>query len=312
VATELRARLECDGTDAARPSAPPVSARAVAEAHWLAAIHNSNWGQSADIVRFHCDRSLEASADIVPLMQAFLAIHRRQTPAPLSKEYRTLRMAARASAVNLLFNPSQPVYEGHVSWKLITAMEDALRRRGVDVGNLPVPSRAHPSATGALDLETPSHSADSHVAPFAQHRRGYLIAMETTSHFRFWCTEAREAHVAFTFRCRTAAPDTSVTISMNGRRIFSAAASRAWCTAAFDVATVDLRPGLNELQIDWPDGEWDLAEWRRAVAEEFQDGRWVCITPIQGEVHRLRMSDAVAPAAEQVTSAERVAAIALA
>jgi hypothetical protein len=73
---------------------PAVAPRAVAEANLLAAVYNSTWGQSPDVIRFHIDRALTASPDVIASMRLVLDYKIQRAPALLCGAFDRLVMSA--------------------------------------------------------------------------------------------------------------------------------------------------------------------------------------------------------------------------
>jgi hypothetical protein len=278
----------------------PVEPKVESEAHFLAAIHNANWGQAAEIVRHHCDRALALSPDLESTMALFLDFHIRRLPSVLCKTFDDLCRRQSLSAISLLFAPALPIPEQFLNVTLIDAMVGSLHE--IRPEHQPRVERLltqeHAVDGRPLDLLRDTYAVDSFLVPFARKRFGYHRAGAPVSSFRFVRADAVAApdggdlRLTMTCRCRHASTDqpVTVTVAVNGVRVCAELSARRWSMLTVDLPSVLLRPGINSLEIHWPLPALDLDAWRASVIEQIEDGQYVDLDPPWGEIHQLSMA----------------------
>src|SRR4029077_6019463 len=73
---EVAACLRRPGSRAAsRPPGPALRPEDEAAAHFLAAIHNAHYGQTAEVLRHHCARALTLAPAFAEVMRAYVESH---------------------------------------------------------------------------------------------------------------------------------------------------------------------------------------------------------------------------------------------
>jgi len=267
-----------------------VSDKVVAEAHFLAAVHNANWGQGIDIVRHHCRSAIESCRGIARMMQIFLDFHIRRVPSGLCRSFDQLCELKSAAAINLLYN--HLVQQKFLNTTLITAVAEALEEFDIPargcVDDLVI--KEHAVKARGLNLLDTIYSTRSFTRSLVDLRPGFYKAMSRSTTFPVVCEESRALSFTITLKAPGAGPAQKVSLSVNGTPIVEIPATNAWTTSTFSAPAEMLHPGFNQIEIQWPMPVWSGKEWRMHVVERLEAGRAVEITPIFGLIHSFRVS----------------------
>ena len=267
-----------------------VGAKLKAEAHFLAAVHNANWGQKIDIVRHHVRTALEWDRDIAHMMQLFLDFHVRPVPSSLCRSFAALCDLKSIAAVNLLYNDL--VNRKFLNPTLITAMVDGLEEFGI-------PTRAtlesliikeHAAKNRVVNLVHSLYSTGSYAHPLVDQRPEFYQATARNTTFPLVCDKPEPLNFALTVKVPDAAPDQTISLRVNGTPLIEIPAIDRWTSKTFSVPANLLRLGLNEVEICWPMTVWSREEQREHIAECLEAGESVEITPIFGLIHSFRVS----------------------
>lgn len=267
-----------------------VGAKVKAEAHFLAAVHNANWGQKIDIVRHHVRTALECDRNIARMMQLFLDFHVRPVPSSVCRSFAELCDLGSIAAVNLLYNDL--VNKKFLNTTLITAMVDGLEEFGV-------PTRAaleslitkeHAVQNRAVNLVHSLYSTGSYARPLVDHRPEFYQATARNTIFPFVCDKPEPLNFALTLKVPDTAPDQTISLRVNGAPLVEIPATEHWTNKTFLAPANLLRLGLNEVEICWPMTDWSREKQREHIAECLEAGTSAEITPIFGFVHSFRVS----------------------
>jgi hypothetical protein len=270
----------------------PVDRKIEGEAHFLAAIHNGNWEQPADIVRYHCRRAIELSPAVTRMMSLFLDFHIRRVPTSLCKSFDELCQLQNPSVISLLFDPALPKGEKFLNQRLIEQVERAIHDPD---------SALEPQANSLLAQEHAVDELDTDLLSKAYSTTSYYVTPGNTDHayyranhgrsvFSIVCKTPLVLQFDLTYRTRHSGGGQPVTVSVNGSEIAKLPASRSWTTAAPAAPAELLRSGFNSVEIDWPTPEWDLLAWKEQLADGLEAARVGGLAPICGEIHSFRAS----------------------
>jgi hypothetical protein len=265
------------------PAAGPPGVRPADEgiAHFLAAIHNAHYGQSAEIVRYHCARSLEICPGVADPMLAFVDSQLRPAERWMCASFETL---SQPPAVRRYLAAADPrVMEKLADVALIEAMVGALEAAGVAARTSATTLlQQHDAPEGPIDLLDARRRATTFrerggysLGP----ERAYVQALDTTS--LFFLTRAAGGPVRCRLTCRLPGGGGEVSVRMNGVPAGTLAARREWTT--FDV-TLPGAAGVNRIELDWPLLPPPPDSLERA-ARRLERGTYPDVLPIFGEVH---------------------------
>ena len=267
-----------------------VGAKLEAEAHFLAAVHNANWGQQIDIVRHHVRAALERDRNVARIMQLFLDFHVRPVPSSLCKSFAQLCDLGSIAAVNLLFNDS--VNRKFLNTTLVTAMVDELEKFGV-------PTRAAVEClivkeqgvkNRGVNLVHSFYSTGSYARPLLDERPEFYRATARTTTFPFVCDKPQPLNFALTVKVPDAVADQTISLLVNGAPLVEIPASDHWTTKTFSAPATVLCSGVNQVEIRWPMTLWSGRKRKEHIAERLEAGEPAEITPIFGQIHSFRVS----------------------
>jgi hypothetical protein len=267
-----------------------VGARLEAEAHFLAAVHNANWGQQIDIVRHHVRTALERDREVARIMQLFLDFHVRPVPSSLCRSFAQLCDLGSIAAVNLLFNDL--VNKKFLNTTLITAMVDELEEFGV-------PTRATLESliikeqgvkNRVVNLVHSFYSTGSYARSLLDERPEFYQATARNTTFPFVCDNPQPLNFALTVKAPDAGPDQTISLLVNGTPLVQIPASDHWTTKTFSAPANLLCLGVNQVEICWPMTVWCGGKQREHIAERLEAGEPAEITPIFGLIHSFRVS----------------------
>lgn len=268
----------------------PVAPRVEGEAHLLAAIHNANWGQPADLVRWHCDQALEYAPEVRRLLSLWLDFHVRRAPRALCRAFDEFCQLGGVSAVNLLFDSDRPTGDSFLNATLIGAVTAALDSRG-DGSAVRAAERLlcdeHAVDDRSIDLLSAAYAVDTYHDPLVQSDRAYYRAGELASGFKLVCRRPQPVRLFVTYRTPPGAAGRSITARVGGADIGHAPASAKWMTAEFVVPAESLRPGITTIEIHWPAPDGDLLARRGRVIEALENAEVVGVGPLYGAIHAL-------------------------
>lgn len=268
-----------------------VSPKVAGEAHFLAAVHNANWGQRREIIHHHCREAVRLYPEVTRMMKLFLDFNTRRAPSCLCRSFDELCYLQNPAAINLLFNDSAE--KKFLNTALMTELADALEGAGVQGRSFveALLRKEHAVGPRGVSLLDRAYSTVSFVSTITDTRPGFYKAPTTSSHFRLVCGDTSHA-VTFllSLRVRGAAAGQVVSVWVNGVRVYELAATESWTTATFSAPATLLHPGLNHIEIRWPIPRWSCEEWKNRVAERFEAGEASDVVPIFGEIHSFRVS----------------------
>ena len=267
-----------------------VGAKLEAEAHFLAAVHNANWGQKIDIVRHHVRTALERDRNVARIMQLFLDFHVRPVPSSLCRSFAQLCDLGSIAAVNLLFNDL--VNKKFLNTTLVTAMVDELEEFGV-------PTRATLESlitkeqavnNRGVNLVHSFYSTGSYARSLLDERPEFYRATVRNTTFPFVCDKPQPLNFALTAKVPDAGPDQTISLLVNGNPLVQIPASDHWTTRTFSAPANLLCLGVNQVEICWPMTVWSGGKQKEHIAERLEAGESAEITPIFGLIHSFRVS----------------------
>ena len=275
-----------------RRNALAVDPRIEGEAHLLAAIHNANWGQSADIVGYHCARAIALSPAIDRLMNLFLDFHIRRLPSSLCRSFAEVCEMQSTSLVSLLFDAEHPIAEKFLNVRLIEQLRAALQ------ASTPA---SHTNAEALLlaehavdirdiDLLRKTYSVTSfHTLP-NDSACAFYKACSPICTFRLVCRRPSSLRLTITYRQRGNTDLPGPRLSIGDQMVGELPPAKIWNTAELLVSAELLRPGVNVIEITWPVPDWDVVRWKTIAADALEAAVLPDINPIYGDIHRLQVS----------------------
>ena len=267
-----------------------VGAKLHSEAHFLAAVHNANWGQTIEIVRHHVRKALEWDRGIARMMQLFLDFHIRLVPASLCRSFDQLCELKSLAAINLLQN--HVVNQQFLNTTLITALADGLEEFGFPV-RVPLESlliKEHAADRRVVNLVNKFYSTGSFSRPLVDIRPEFYKATARTTTLPLVCDKPQPLNFALTMKTPDAGPEQTIALRLNGTPLVEIPAADRWTTSTFSAPAKLLRSGLNQVEICWPMAAWSHDKQQEHVVDCFEAGESVEISPIFGLIHSFRAS----------------------
>jgi hypothetical protein len=266
-----------------------VAPRVNAEAHFLGAIHNANWGQSIDVVRHHVRSALDCDRDAARMMQLFLDFHIRRVPSTLCRSFDALCQRNNIAAITLLQN--HEVGRKFLNTDLVNAVVDELEHAGI-------PTRAaieslmidkHGVQNGGVNLANPFYATGSFGRSLMDYRPEFFKASTRDTTLPLVCDKPQPLNFEVTLKAPDARPDQTISLRLNGALLIEIPASTRWNTARFSAPARLVHAGLNQIEIHWPMSAWSGEKQTERVAELLEIGEAVEITPMFGFIHSFRV-----------------------
>ena len=260
------------------------------EAHFLAAVHNANWGQSFEIVRHHVRKALEWDRGIARMMQLFLDFNVKRVPASLCRSFEQLCDLKSVAAVNLLHTHS--VNQKFLNPTLITAVAEGLEEFGIPTraGLESLLVKEHAVQNGTVNLVDAFYSAGSFSRPVVDTRPEFYKATARNTTFSFVSDKPETLGFALTLKTPDVASVQTISVRLNQTALIDIPATNRWTTTTFTAPANLVHSGLNEVEISWPLPVWSHEKQKEHVADCLEAGEVVEITPIFGLIHSFRVS----------------------
>jgi len=275
-----------------------ISSEVAAEAHFLAAMHNASWGQTPEIIQYHCDEALRLSNRITETFQLYLDFHISTTPTLLCRSFHELRAGGSAAAIKY-FSFASPTSEKVVDFQLISTIVDALEPRlpGTKQKTWALLIKEHGVREQGCDLLHPSCSCGS-LGEFParwQGELGYYRAIEVESHFRFVCGEPKPLVLRLVCRVRTlASAEEWATLLLNGQEIFRFPVTAKWKNLSCEISTPLLQLGLNSIVIQWPGHSEPWEDRAHEIADQLEHGALPEVFAQYGNIYSFLVQPALA------------------
>jgi hypothetical protein len=273
-----------------------VPTRVESDAHWFAALLNSECGQRRELIEFHCRRasdldpsaaammrdSVDALVSSTPLLMASRVI-RHVLPETLPM-WATLTSATRSrprSQSRALIDSVCELAASAVPYARAVTMARWQHHYGLGYGSIDLLTTPYFQAGGGRSVRS-----------WAE-RLGFFAADRRRSIFIVPAARCEPLSLRATYRVRTAARTTDeVRIHMNERLVAALPASPVWRTERITIAASRVHAGLNVIVVEWPDARWCVREEADRVADELERGEAARLTPVFGELHAFELGTA--------------------
>ncbi len=284
VANLLDASRPRSGIESVANEVPGPTPSIEAMAHFAAALHSANWGQSNPYISYLCHEAARQSPEVARAMREYLEIQTRRAPIWACAAFERLAaVAAPCLQLNILRNPK--LFGG----VLLPAIAAALEANGL------------PSSAFLDELRKEERSLSDHprdlLDPYHRASLADLDWLEWPTHFRRaysptsrypWVSRAPR-EVAFELNCRrpAAAGPGECQVRINGTSVARLPLTNEWTTQRFSAPASGVRSGVNLLEIDWPTDLPGGTEEIEHVAREHEHGRTVPLLPVFAEISSL-------------------------
>jgi|HubBroStandDraft_1064217.scaffolds.fasta_scaffold03344_3 hypothetical protein len=273
-----------------KAAAPAVDPHCLAEAQFLAAIHNAHWRQPYDTVRRHCDSALAEDPDIAKTMLNFLDFYIRRCPTVLCRSFReSANVAEPAFPQRHSFHCRDSKAEKILNPILVDAVIDALgtrfpdaRRRTTDL----LRQERGPNGS-AINLLEPAYWCSCYsLREFRRESSGYFKSFSPETTFVIPNQPGQGLRLSMTLRTRRRSGVWgNVRLEMNGRHVATFNPLQDWQTRVIEIPPDDLQDGLNVLRVQWPAADWPGPDHLPRIADAFESARETDIYPLYGEIH---------------------------
>jgi hypothetical protein len=268
----------------------PVADKAMAEASFLAAVHNANWGNSSEMVRFHLERAIERCPPVAKVMRLFLDFHIRSCPTSLCGAFEQMARNEGFLLVSRLFR--SPRIWKNINLKLVNEMVKALEPLQPDVSEYVqrLMIAEHAGATAQSNLLRRVYFGSASDQRGDQDRYGYYRLYRRDAKFVFVSDEPEDIQVRITSRIQEGGAGQDAVVRVNGAPVHRFEATARWQSTLFSVQKDVLAKGINELEIRWPEKSWAGPDRVARIVKALEAGRVPEVGPIHGEVHALVIS----------------------
>jgi hypothetical protein len=256
-----------------RASVPDLPHSINAEAFFLSAVHNANWGQSLDIVERHFLAALQHSESVSEPMRLYLDFHVRRQPTALCSSFDRLIAGQSLSSANVFFAP--PRSRKVLNFTLIQGIINALG----NLSNAEIPKidgllkAEHGVGAGTVNLLERRYCTSSFafVEGEWEERSAFYRAIDNHSRFTLVAEHPMSLKLKLTYRNRGGCSK-PIILRLNGVPVSAAPASAAWSAHEFTAPEEFVRAGVNTLYVEWPAVEWSKQERLEKASEAFERG----------------------------------------
>lgn len=287
-----------------------VSPKVVAEADFLAAIHNANYGQKTSIVRAQLDHAIQVFPDIKELMSCFMDSQLRKCPTVLCPEFEQIIEMQSPSVLRALYiTPRTPkAFNSALVSAIAGALDPGDRslqhaqsilvgEHAVNHGQVDLLHRFYCglAATAAFREDWTSESGLPTCQPlwaghidtpdYTESSFAFFKARNKSSQFLLVCDSPCDMLLSLTFRISNCAAGSAVSVSVNGTRITSVVGTQHWQVQQIMIPGTVLSRGANVVEIVWPPLQWPSLRWIEELAYGFECGHLPDIRPAYGEIH---------------------------
>lgn len=257
-----------------------ISREIEARAQFLAAVHNSAHGQSADTLRYHIDEALKANPNVQTTIRQYV--------------YHRLGCIPHTLAAGHLWDTQAERYFGPGGLRrgpLDIHLVNVILTRDAGLQNISELIAQHALSTKAVDLLAPSYSQLINMDESTLETCAYYRSRRSISSFIMVLT--KKASVVLDLSYRTPDAETSSVVQVKCRRqiIARLPASNSWERVRLTVPASALEPGINFLRIVWPGSRLDQHGILARYADALELGESpIGPYPILGEIFTLRAS----------------------
>ncbi len=270
-----------------------IGAMDKAATHFLAAIHNAHWGQSEDIVYYHCRAAL-THADLREQMVHYILTASGTCPWRLNRHFETLIQDSRLSRYLILAQPEEGVET--FDPVLVRAMKEAMCGEGsVEARELQLKEHIYPGSR--VDLLKSRYWLDYNKASLRLRKASYFREINYYSAFHVIADGRSDLRLEIVLRLPYAA-EGMAELYFNGERIRVMPVNGRWRVESLVIPADSCLEGDNELRICWPLGNVST-KYKSPVDRADVLLLYKYMYPVLGEVHSFSMTPVMAGVAEE-------------
>lgn len=275
-----------------------------AEAAFLASVHNAHYGQSYDVINFHCSRAVDISPEIAQALSLFIDLQTRRAPYWMCDSAEKLTRLPLPSVHNYLLRSSGKLLDR----VLIDAAVNSLKKIGIDARQQVTKLRRqeHSIRRGDVDL------LDSYYYTTSPLQRGlmwnpplniktqvtsyYYKAYESISRFCFVGEELVPVELHLTCRIpKDESTEKSVRIEVNGQQVGMVNANHEWQTWQLTVPGTMIRGDVNDVVVHWQQTEFAGEKVMEQAANDIERGHYPELYPVYGEIYTFVAANTLNP-----------------
>lgn len=222
--------------------------------HLFAAIHNAHWGQSYDILLYHCSESLSKNKDIARTMVYYCDMISRGAANNVCKSLeKILEENTKLDRYVHALVPARNMK--NMELELVDAMTTVLKSNGIDITNylLKIRIDEHSIKNRRINLLQNYYYATSYDEYQGQ-KTAFLQARDIKSDFFFISEAKNNAQVYISLRIPKVIDENDELVRMyvNDIEVLKVGASSKWQTHKIDISSDVIRNGMNIFKIQWP------------------------------------------------------------
>ena len=270
--------------------------RMIAEAHFLAAIHNAHWGQEKEIVRYHLQKACEGNAEIKNILKAFLFFQNRSLPVWMSKNAEAYLNGISEQRQRYLSKNNGLVLDKILTECMQEIISDVSFHKELEAES----ERIYGIHEKAKNLLDPDYYVNAISMLEAQYnwpeiperlkRYGYYVAYSHHSKFCFVLDRPCSLELKMAGRIPESKCDVKAfRILLNGMIVYEGEITGEWSKFDLEMKNDYVTKGYNELQIQWPDYSDRSAEEIEKITEVLEARRTPEVLPVFGEIYTLTL-----------------------
>lgn len=262
------------------------------EAYFLAAVHNANFGNSAEMVEFHLDQAIGLYPPVAETMRLYVDFHLRKAPSPLCDSFETMARTGSKSLLPLLLRSSltEKVINFDLVERIVRAAE--LVQPGVQQEIKQLIIQEHKVTPERRHLLQKMYTGVSGDPSWNQDAYAYHRSSSRQSRFAFVCECPDELELRITSRTNTGGNGKMIFIKVNDVAVHSFEGRDHWQAATFTLPAHAVREGINMLEIVWPEEGWSSPQRINQIVAALEMGRIPEACPVYGELHEVTIASA--------------------
>lgn len=226
----------------------------VALGHLFAAIHNAHWGQSYDILLYHCSESLSKWKDIAKTMVYYCDMISRGAANNVCKSLeKILEDNTKLDRYVHALVPARNMK--NMELELVDAMTTVLKSNGVDITNYLLKIRLddHNIKNRRINLLQNYYHATSYDEYQGQ-KTAFLQARDSKSDFFVVADAKTKAVLSVSLRIPGIINenDDTVTLYVNNTEVTKLSVGHKWQTHTVEIPVDFLQNGMNVFRLKWP------------------------------------------------------------
>jgi hypothetical protein len=263
-----------------------------AEVHFLAAVHNANFGNSAEMVEFHLDKAIDFYPPVAEMMRLYLDFHLKGAPSPLCNSFETMARTESKALLPLLLRSSltEKIINFDLAERIVRVVEPL--QPGVDAATKELIVREHKTTARRVNLLQKMYTRAPCDPSWDQDAYAYHRSSSRHSKFVFVCERPEEMELRITSRTNAGGNGKMIGIKVNQCCTHSFEGRDHWQTVTFTVPANVIGEGTNLLEITWPEEGWSSSGRVARIIEALEMGRIPEAGPVYGELHEVSVASA--------------------